>query len=171
MGYLPPATFSAGGTVTAAMWNSYVRDNIKALASKCLLYLGSSITISGSLTAQVNLANELYDSADGMGDPTTNHRITIKQAGTYRVFVEVGGCLPSGASVTWFVKQNGATTLESKTVTNVAECFFDFSFAFAVNDFVELWVTNGATAVTSIAQLSRRPATVMAVLGVEWTAP
>jgi hypothetical protein len=171
MTYVPPPNYTAGQTVAAADWNTYVRDNIKALASKCLLYLGSSISISAGLNAQANVANELYDSTDGMGDPTTNHRITIKQAGTYRVFVEVGGCSPSGASVQWFVKKNGTTTLMTRTVTATSECYLDWEFAFAVNDYVELWVQNGATAVTSIAQISRRPATVMAVLGAEWVSP
>jgi hypothetical protein len=91
MGYLGPPSYSPAQTVGSADWNTYVRDNLKAMASNTLLYLGSSITIGAGLTAQANLSAELYDSPDGMGDPTTNHRITIKQAGTYRVYFEVGG--------------------------------------------------------------------------------
>jgi hypothetical protein len=140
------------------------------MASNCLLYLGSSVSISAGLTAQANLAAELYDSPDGMGDPTTNHRITIKQAGTYRVFFEVGSA--TGASnITWFAKKNGTTTFASKTVAGGIECLCDFAGTFAVTDFLELWVTNGSNPVSGIVQLTNRPATVMAVLGVEWIGP
>jgi hypothetical protein len=170
MTYVNPPNYTAGQTVTAADWNSYVRDNIKAIASRCMLYLGASVAISAGLTAQANLANELYDSPDGMGDPTTNHRITIKQAGTYRVYFEVGSA--TGAStITWFVKKNGTTTLESKTVAGGIECYCDFAAPLAVTDFVELWVTNGSNPVSGIVQITRRPATVMAVLSVEWVGP
>jgi hypothetical protein len=102
-----------------------------------------------------------------MGDPTTNHRITIKQAGTYRVYFEVGGAT-GATTITWFAKKNGASTFMSKTVGPGSECYCDFAGTFSVADFLELWVTNGSNRVTALKQVSRRPATVMAVLGVEW---
>jgi hypothetical protein len=170
MGFLGPPSYSPAQTVGSADWNTYVRDNLRAMASNTLLYLGSSITIGAGLTAQANLSAELYDSPDGMGDPTTNHRITIKQAGTYRVYFEVGGAT-GATTITWFAKKNGASTFMSKTVGPGSECYCDFAGAFSVADYLELWVTNGSTAVTALNQVSRRPATVMAVLGVEWTAP
>lgn len=169
MGFTNPPTFAPAQTVTAANWNTLVRDNEKALASKCAGIFGATFTAASGLTANIPCNSQLYDSADDMFNPAASGRITIAQAGTYRFVYEVGA--PTGGGWTIFLKKNGTTTVASKTAPASIEAIIDFPVALVATDFIEGWVTVGGANVTAVAQLSRRPATVMVWISAEWVGP
>jgi hypothetical protein len=170
MVYVPPPTYIPTQTVVPSDWNTYVRDNLKALASKCGGSYGASFSVAAGLTANMPCNSQLYDSADDMFNPAASGRITCKQAGTYRIRYEAGA--PVGNGWTIFVKKNGTTTVASKTVGAGFEGVIDWPVAMIVGDYVEPWATAAAGPnITSIAQLTTRPPTVMVWFGADWVSP
>lgn len=169
--YTTPATVSTGGTSTAAQFNAALRDNVTALASHAQLSFsaGTGVILSASTTAQVTGMVKDLDSADGMVD-LVNQRIVCKQAGTYRILADAGAA-PAG-TFTLFVKKNSSSTLMSKGPAFFAT--IDYAFALAVNDYVELWTTNGnAFAITVLPPMGdgAGPDNMVFRLFVEWVAP
>lgn len=167
-GYLPAPTFAPAQTVVASDWNTYVRDNLKALASRCLLYHNANFTWPASTTLLVGLSVELYDSPDNMGNVTT-HRITIVQPGTYRIRAQAGG--PVGGGWTVFIRKNGTTTLISSTVTASSEVDIEWSVPLVATDYLELVITSGASPITGVAQITNRPSVTTVLMSAEWVAP
>lgn len=164
-GYLPPPSWASGQTVPASDWDTYVRDNIMALASKCMLAYNASFGPGSGFSGKLGLNTEVYDSADNMGDAVTNSRITFKRSGTYRIVGEVGAPVGGGWTVT--VMKNGTTTLMSKTEGAGFEALMDSGYAFAVSDFVEIFATTSGP-VSAVANLARRPSPTFALLAAEW---
>lgn len=148
MTFTTPATATTGGTSTAAQFNAALGADIAALASRCSMgtpsgtYSGSAgYLLNPSSTAKIKGLAADFDSPDTMLD-LVNQRIVFKQAGMYRV-AAYGGLAISASPWTMFVRKNGAGSLMSINGASFGvNWLVDWAFAFAVNDYIELWATN-----------------------------
>jgi hypothetical protein len=85
MAWTTPGTAVAGDVLTAARWNSDVRDNTTSLFKPpaCFIYRTSADTAQNATWLRPTFDAELYDT-DSMHDLSTNtQRITFNTAGIY----------------------------------------------------------------------------------------
>jgi hypothetical protein len=90
MAWTTPGTAVAGDVLTAAFWNSNVRDNSNFLYKPPMARVGNTANISSyTNNTDITWNTETYDT-DAMHDISTNTaRITINTAGIYSVLLQV----------------------------------------------------------------------------------
>lgn len=85
MSWTAPRTWVAGETVTAAIMNTHVRDNLLAIAPPPMFFgwqnTGQNLTTS--VTTAVALDSEVQDSDGGHDTVTNNSRYTAPKTGWY----------------------------------------------------------------------------------------
>ena len=114
------STASAGGTITAALWNSQVRDaeNFFLAVPMCVLTCSVTQSIANTAFTSLNFDTEVRDN-DGMHSTVTNtSRITCVTAGWYQYAGVVGwGGSVTGARLShWSL--NGSTIAGSEVASS-----------------------------------------------------
>jgi hypothetical protein len=154
MAFTTPGTAVAGEVLTAAFWNTNVRDNIANLIvpPACRAERAVQTMNNGSIMA-VNFDTEAFDT-DGMFSATSNF-ITIKTAGIYVVTASVGLAASASGNRIAFIYRNptysgsgDAATITGGTIlaesshavqsSTVSGTSVTTIFNFAVNDKVAL---------------------------------
>lgn len=139
MAFTQPRTWNISDVVTAAMLNSNLRDNMAAVAARCMMFVSGIYTVAASTTAAFGGMSSAFDTTDTMCNGT---RITCKQAGTYLLAFGTASPDSSHAWTAQFLRKNGTTTLATTPGnaggTPTALAVFA---ALAVSDYVEACVT------------------------------
>ena len=146
MAWTTPGTATAGEVLTAAFWNTNVRDNTSFLFTPPMVRAVRSTnqSIPGATETTVEWNAEDYDT-DTMHDNSVNpSRITIKTAGIYLFTAGLNFGSGSGATTQIFLRLNGSSVFArmiydaSATATSVTAMY-----KCAVNDYVEVRVYIG----------------------------
>lgn len=163
MTFTTPATVTTGGTSASAQFNAALGADVAALASHAALGFVAGDAVSGYLlpsgTNKIVGMVTLYDSPDGMVD-LVNQRIVIRQAGTYRVY--------TSGFANGFVRKNGSGTLLQQ---NLIPGSTEWAYPFVVNDYIELWYTNGGGPVVTTGYAPDGDGLTIFTLRAEWVAP
>ena len=96
MAYTTPRTWTAGETVTAALMNTHVRDNLAAIVAAhpliipaARVYNNADITVANNTETTLTFNSETFDT-DTIHDTSTNpERLTCKTAGIYLVYANI----------------------------------------------------------------------------------
>jgi len=94
--YTTPSTVTSSDVLTAALWNTQIRDNFETVAKPYSCRVNRSAVLSLPAGVDTNIPWNLADSWDytGMHSPTVNpERITFPEAGIYMAsaFFSVNG--------------------------------------------------------------------------------
>ena len=145
MAFNTPSTVSTGGTATAALWNTSVRDNINFLVDPpmCQAQRASNQTITSASSTAIAMTGDVFDT-DTMHDPTTNNtRITCNTAGVY-LFTGTIQFDANSSGVRYLqLWLNGTTDIAdvgstSTSATNLTKLSIAFPWQMAVNDYMEM---------------------------------
>lgn len=148
MAYTTPRTWTAGETVTAAIMNTHVRDNLAAIvAAQPLIIPAARVThdanqsIPNSSATAIAFNTETLDT-DTMHDNSTNNtRLTCKTAGIYSIFAQARFASNATGDRILAIVLNGTTTLVNQRVPavngNVTSLNVYTEYSLAVNDYVE----------------------------------
>lgn len=85
--YAIPPTAVPGQTLTAANWNTKVRDSLEALARKarCRVHRAAALNINTITTTPILWDAEQYDTDDFHSLAASTDRLTVPRAGVYFV--------------------------------------------------------------------------------------
>lgn len=145
---------AAGDTWTAAMWNTYLRDNLNGLLTKPMVVARrtTTITASANVDTQVTLDAEDYDT-DGMHSTSSNTaRLTATTAGLYLVTFMARIYYGGGAGGTYSrttIYKNGTTTIAGRqtilgTGSDALYTTVSALVALAATDYVQTYIQTGA---------------------------
>lgn len=144
---------AAGDTWTAAMWNTYLRDNVNGLLTKPMVVARrtTTITAAANTDTQVTLDAEDYDT-DGMHSTSSNTaRLTATTAGLYLVSFQAR-LYYGGSSVNYgrtTIYKNGTATIAARQtilMTGSDACYTTVSalVALAATDYVQTYIQTNA---------------------------
>jgi xanthosine utilization system XapX-like protein len=96
MAYTTPRTWTNGETVTAALMNTHLRDNLTAIVAAnplvvpaARVYNNADITVANNTETTLTFNSETFDT-DTIHDNSTNpERLTCKTAGIYLVYANI----------------------------------------------------------------------------------
>lgn len=149
MAYTTPRTWTAGETVTAALMNTHLRDNLTAIVAANPLVVpaarvshGADQTISNDTQTTLAFNKEKYD-YDAIHDNTTNNsRLTCKTAGLYTITASIQFASNSSGSRAILILLNGKTIIggdQRDASPDIATtCNVSVDYPLAVNDYVEV---------------------------------
>ncbi len=149
MAYTSPSTKAASDTISAADWNTYLRDNLGFLYQppSCRVYNSANISVANATAQALTFNSERYDTDTMHSTASNTSRITFTTAGKY----EVGGCVRWAAQATYAgvreigIRLNGATYIvvndemgsaSANALTIIQAVTTEYVFAAA--DYVEL---------------------------------
>lgn len=92
MAWTTPRTWAAGETLTAALLNTHLRDNLIAVGTprRCQITASSTTDVPDNAWTLISFDGEVYDS-DAMHSTGTNpSRVTANATGDYAVHAAVG---------------------------------------------------------------------------------
>ena len=146
MAYVTPVTKATGDGLTAADWNSYVRDNQEALFAppRCLVSHSVAQTIANNTITSLAFDTELADT-DSMHSTVSNtSRITANTEGLYAMFASVQFAGNTSGVRTVSIVLNGSTTLVTQDAENLGTNAIKLScstvYPLDANDYVEVRV-------------------------------
>lgn len=156
MGWTSPATGVVGTLLTAALWNTNLRDNLLWLSSpdRCRTYM----TAGQSITANTNTAvkwtsTDTYDTNNLHSTTTNPTRITIATKGLYAIAANVWfPAISSGYFMQIGLQKNGTSLgiynqVPTSGGAQAISCYDEISCN--AGDYIECWVQhNYSSAVT-----------------------
>ena len=151
MAWTTPGTATAGEVLTAAFWNTQVRDNTNFLYTPpmCKATRTTNLSIASGAETEMTFPTEDFDT-DGMHDTATNTgRITINTAGIYLVQIRIATSVAMTSTTAAFyaeIKKNGSAIGRlfnmpfyfngNSTVVMTGSDFQDL----AVNDYLQVFI-------------------------------
>jgi hypothetical protein len=118
----PPLSYTAatGNFLTAALWNTQVRDATAFLAGPPVFfgYASVSQSLSAATYTAALLDTEVVDTYGGHSTSTNTSRYTAQIAGTYEVVGTGSVASNSGGLLSLYVAKNGTELTGSRTATN-----------------------------------------------------
>ena len=177
MAYTTPRTWTAGETVTAALMNTHLRDNLTAIVAAnplvvpaARVYNNANQSIANSSLTTVAFNSEYFDTDTIHDTSTNNSRLTCKTAGIYLIEGGVSFNTNGGHDVALNVLLNGTTNIKQvryrAVVAYLAKIEISTTYSLAVNDYVELQAfQNSGGAVNAVAETNNAPVFSMAYLG------
>lgn len=146
MGTVPTeSTASAGGTITAALWNATVRDGVNWFLftrPRAILRQTVAQSIPNGVTTGVTMDAEDADTDSGHSTVTNTSRYTAQTAGTYLAIANGSVVANAAGRVEVGIRLNGATTYGIASQLNSASntpyaCVVSF-VPMSVGDYVEM---------------------------------
>lgn len=147
MGYTTPNTVSGSDTLTAALWNTQIRDNMEWLRKPpaCQVYRNASTAYT---SGAISFTTSAFDN-DAMWSAASPSRVTIKTAGIYLIqsyLVVNGVSAAQGLQTTYYL--NGTIQLaqtEYATSNLTLSCSASAVMDLAVNDYIEVMAAHSGT--------------------------
>jgi hypothetical protein len=147
MAWTTPRTWSTGETVTAAIMNAHVRDNLNFLygAPACRAYHNAAQATTTAVALALALNSERFDN-DTMHDTSSNNsRITFTTAGRYVVTGSIEFASNATGVRTCQIRLGGATVIAGVNDVDVAAslCVLPVAtvYSFSAAEYVELVAT------------------------------
>lgn len=144
MAYSAPPTVSPGDAITAALWNTYIRDNQAALLNppSARVYHNAAQSLANSVATVVAFNSERWDTDTIHDTVTNNSRLTCKTAGRYLIIGTTEYATNATGVRETYIRLNGATPLAADVRAAVSGLTTAFTIQtywdMAVNDYVEL---------------------------------
>lgn len=148
MAWTTPRTWTAGETVTAAIMNTHVRDNLAVLAPaavpSCRAYRSSIQEIANNTETAILFTAERWDT-DTIHDNSTNtNRLTCKTAGIYGIYTNILWESNGSGRRRIAIKLNGTTYIawdnrEIDATGDFGQNVYT-EYSLAVNDYVDVQV-------------------------------
>ena len=161
MAYTTPRTWMAGETVTAALMNTHLRDNLTAIVAAnplvvpaARVYNNADQSIPNNSATALTFNSETFDT-DTIHDTSTNTgRLTCKTAGIYEISASVAFAAHSTGTRALYFYLNGATTIaqvrlratpDGRTMLNL-----NTQYSLSVNDYIELYAYQNSSGALSV---------------------
>ena len=178
MAYTSPRTWTAGETVTAALMNTHVRDNLTAIVAAnplvvpaARVYNNADITVANNTETTLTFNSETFDT-DTIHDTSTNsERLTCKTAGIYEITANIAFDSDADGIREVILYVNGTTdyiAYQSTNARSAGRTHIQVSgiYSLAVNDYVICRVRHTGGGNLNVAALSlSSPVFGMAYLG------